>query len=408
MQGQLSELDIRSIFQLIDIGQQTGELYIESFDEKIGPNAETQTNSWLVFFANGGILYAGRTNEQLQRLHDILYPLNLSINWAAVDLSNLAPLRPPEYGALWWLLEKKYLTTQQARSVLYQLIEETLFEVTSLRQGRFSFRFRVSLSPQLTEFSIGPLVKRVIQQLQGWLQLQPHLSSFDDCPLPTDTHPAKSTSNPSQLLAMANGEISIIQISRRLNRNIFDVANELYPYIQKGHIQLLHHQRASHNQQTRASAINAVPRIVCIDDTSAVRQAIEMMLDTHGYEVTSIANPIKALSLLFSLKPDLILCDIAMPEIEGHRLCAMVRQAPCFQSLPIIMLTGKDSFVDRVKANMAGATDYLTKPFGEPELLALVEKHVGQGNPKRLAPETLLEQEISATLNPESWSRGVS
>lgn len=401
MQGQLSELDIRSIFQLIDIGQQTGELYIESFDEQA--TVEGQANSWLVFFANGGILYAGRTNEQLERLRDILHSLNLSINWSAVNLSNLAPLRPPEYGALWWLLENNYLTTQQAHSTLYRLIEETLFEVISLHQGRFSFRFRASLSPQLTEFSISPLVKKVIRQLQGWLQLQPHFNSFDDCPLLTKAHRSDSDPSLSPLLAMANGKTSIIQISRHLNRNIFSIAHELYPYIQQGKLQLLHRPQSPANNHTR-SIVNAVPRIVCIDDTLAVRQAIEMMLDAYGYEVTSIASPVKALSLLFSLKPDLILCDVAMPDLEGHQLCAMLRQAPCFQIVPIVMLTGKDSFVDRVKANMLGATDYLTKPFDEPELLALVEKYVGHGDPKRLAPATLLEQEISATLNPESWS----
>jgi twitching motility two-component system response regulator PilG len=327
------------------------------------------------------------------------------MNWADVNLSNLAPLRPPEYGALWWLLENNYLTTQQARSVLYRLIEETLFEVMSLHQGRFSFQFHASLSPQLTEFNIGPLVKRVIRQLQGWLQLRPHLNSFDDCPLIADTYRSETTSNLPPLLAMADGQTSIIQIPRHLTRNIFSVANGLYPYIQKGQIQLLHRPQPSSNQAPKGPPIiNAVPRIVCIDDTLAVRQAIEMMLDAYGYEVTSIANPVKALSLLFSLKPDLILCDVTMPELEGHQLCAMLRQAPCFQSVPIVMLTGQDSFIERVKANMAGATDYLTKPFGEPELLALVEKYVGQGNPKRLAPETLLEQEISATLNPETWS----
>ena len=395
MQGQLSELDIRSIFQLIDLGQQTGELYIESFD---GP-----ANSWLVFFANGGILYAGRTSEQLNRLRDILHPLKLDVNWERVDLSNLAPLRPPEYGALWWLLENGYLTTQQARSVLYRLIEETLFEVISLHQGRFLFRFHASLSPQLTEFDVKPLLKRVIRQLQGWLQLQPRLSSFYDCPLLTDIHRTDSASLPP-LLAMSDGKTPILQISRHLSRNIFSVANGLYPYLQKGHIQMLRSPQPSTNEQTSPPVTNTVPRIVCIDDTLAVRQAIEMMLDAHGYEVTSIGNPVKALSLLFSLKPDLILCDVAMPELEGHQLCAMLRQAPYFQAVPIIMLTGKDSFVDRVKANMVGATDYLTKPFGEPELLALVERYVGRGNPKRLAPEMLLEQEISATLNPENWS----
>ena len=399
MQGQLSELDIRSIFQLIDIGQQTGELYIESFD------AQAQTKSWLVFFANGGILYAGRTNEQLSRLRDILRSLDISIDWAAVNLSNLAPLRPPEYGALWWLLENNYLTAEQARGVLHRLIEETLFEVISLHQGRFSFHFRASLSPQLTEFNISPLVKQAIRQLQGWLKLQPHLNSFYNCPLLVNTHQLETGANLPPLLALADGKTPIIQLSRYLNRNIFSVANGLYPYIQKGTVQLVHPPKGISRQPTKEpTTVNTVPRIVCIDDTLAVRQAIEMMLDAYGYEVTSIANPVKALSLLFSLKPDLILCDVAMPELEGHQLCAMLRQAPGFQSVPIVMLTGKDSFVDRVKAKMVGATDYLTKPFGEPELLALVEKYVGRGNPKRLAPETLLEQEISATLNLETWN----
>ena len=58
------------------------------------------------------------------------------------------------------------------------------------------------------------------------------------------------------------------------------------------------------------------------------------------------------------------------------------------------MLTGKDGFIDRVKARMAGATDYLTKPFGAQELLTLVEKYVGLGNPSRLNPDILLAEAI--------------
>ncbi|MHC5729773.1 MAG: response regulator, partial [Nostoc sp.] len=82
------------------------------------------------------------------------------------------------------------------------------------------------------------------------------------------------------------------------------------------------------------------------------------------------------LSLVFQLKPDLILCDIAMPELEGYEVCAMLRHSTAFRLIPIIMLTGKDGFIDRVKANMVGATDYLTKPFTDTELLMLVEKYI--------------------------------
>jgi twitching motility two-component system response regulator PilG len=58
------------------------------------------------------------------------------------------------------------------------------------------------------------------------------------------------------------------------------------------------------------------------------------------------------------------------------------------------MLTGKDAFLDRVKARMVGATDYLTKPFGSGELLALIEKYVGPGDRNRPRPEMLLAEAI--------------
>ena len=145
-----------------------------------------------------------------------------------------------------------------------------------------------------------------------------------------------------------------------------------------------------------------VPRVGCIDDGVAIREAVEHILIEEGYEATSIGNPLRALSLLFQLQPDLILCDIAMPELEGYELCAMLRQASDFRQTPIVMLTGKDGFIDRVKARMAGATDYLTKPFGAKELLTLVEKYVGLGNPQRLEPDQLLSDAIQKDPELES------
>jgi twitching motility two-component system response regulator PilG len=104
-------------------------------------------------------------------------------------------------------------------------------------------------------------------------------------------------------------------------------------------------------------------------------RAVEYILHNHGYEIMAISNPVKALSSVFQYKPDLILCDITMPELDGYELCGMLRRSSLFAKLPIIMLTGKDGFIDRVKARMVGATEYMTKPFGEKELLTTVEKH---------------------------------
>ncbi|WP_317134442.1 response regulator [Leptolyngbya sp. 7M] len=129
---------------------------------------------------------------------------------------------------------------------------------------------------------------------------------------------------------------------------------------------------------------------------------MEQILNQHGYEAASISNPLKALSLVFQLKPDLILCDIAMPELDGYEICAMLRTSTAFRETPIIMLTGKDGFIDRVKARMVGATDYLTKPFGEGELLMLLEKYVGLGCPDRPTPDKLLAKALADELEIDS------
>ncbi|MGL5509494.1 MAG: response regulator, partial [Microcoleaceae cyanobacterium] len=98
----------------------------------------------------------------------------------------------------------------------------------------------------------------------------------------------------------------------------------------------------------------------------------------------------QALGQVFQWQPDLILCDIAMPSLDGYEVCSMLRNSTRFRQTPIIMLTGIDGFIDRLKARIIGATDYLTKPFGESELLMLIEKNIGPGhnNESLLTPLT--------------------
>jgi twitching motility two-component system response regulator PilG len=198
-----------------------------------------------------------------------------------------------------------------------------------------------------------------------------------------------------------NGQTCLRQMARYLNRDMVTVARSLLPSIQKGLVSLTHATPTlwSQSQSDETQWSQRVPRVVCVDDGATIRQTVEQILDRHGYEATSIGHPLKALGLLFQLKPDLILCDIAMPELEGYELCAMLRHSNAFRQTPIVMLTGKDGFIDRVRARMAGATDYLTKPFGANELLTLVEKYVGLGNPNRPRPDKLLAQALEDDLD---------
>jgi two-component system, chemotaxis family, response regulator PixG len=118
-------------------------------------------------------------------------------------------------------------------------------------------------------------------------------------------------------------------------------------------------------------------QIACIDDSPLILDEMERFLGNKGkYQLTKLEDPIKASGMIFRLKPDLILMDITMPNINGYKLCSLFRSSAALAETPIIMVTGNKGLVDRVRANLVGATDYLTKPFTEAELLELVEKYL--------------------------------
>lgn len=413
MQGKLSEIDIRSILQLIELGQRTGELFVETYssnpaakrDSTRGAtwhhNLKTAERSWFVFFLNGRIIYAGDSATNLFRLRDYLRRYKVDQALDAVNLSAIATLNTPEYGYLWTLLENHSLTSDQGRSIIQGMIQETLFDLFSLHQGAFIFEQGSALAPQLVTLEIGPLITQTVKQVQEWKQFHPHIQSPEQCPTITDAEQLRKALTETSFGALdrwTDGKTTLRQMARHLNRDVVTVARAIYPYIRQGLVQML---TILPNEPTVSQVVlnrETRPRVVCIDDGATVRAAVEQILNQHGYQAASISNPLKALSLVFHLKPDLILCDIAMPELDGYEICAMLRKSTAFRETPIIMLTGKDGFIDRVKARMVGATDYLTKPFGEGELLLLVEKYVGKGDPEQPS-DTLLSETLDDELN---------
>jgi twitching motility two-component system response regulator PilG len=406
MQGKLNEIDIRSIMQLIELGQRTGELFVEAYGSTLStadPSRHVNDQSWFVFFQNGQIIYAGDSTGR-SRLRDYLRRYNLDHAVDTIGISAIAAINAPEYGHVWALLERQLLTPAQGRSIVRSMVRETLFDLLSLHQGSFTFEISPPLSPQLTTIEVSSILADTIKQIQEWKQFSPHIQSPDQRPAIIELARLQNALKPSTLDVLTtwvDGKTSIRQMARYLNRDILAVARAVYPYIKRGFVQLnppLQDGKANRLELSLPQDPH-VPRIVCIDDSATIRKAVEFILNNQGYEATGISNPIKALSLVFQLKPDLILCDIAMPELDGYEICAMLRKSTAFRQIPIVMLTGKDGFIDRVKARIVEATDYLTKPFGASELTTIVEKYVGHGLPDCPKPEDLLAEAVEDELD---------
>ncbi|MEG3861896.1 response regulator [Microcoleus sp. herbarium12] len=408
MQGNLSEIDIRSILQLIELGQRTGELFVEAYNSTSSTGSQpTQRSlaghSWYVFCFNGQIIYATQSAGSLFRLRDYLRRYKADSALDKIQVPYMASTNAPEYGYLWALLENHILTPAQGRNIIHSMIHETLFDLLSLHQGSFTFEMGSALAPQLTSLEISSLLAKIVKQVQQWKQFHPHIQSPNQCPVisdPAELRAALPVNTFNTLRRWADGHTSIRQMARYLNRDVLSVAKAIYPFVQQGLVQLFFQPSVTpaDSRGGWSSPETKVKRVVCIDDDNIIRKTVESILNEQGYEATAIGNPLEALSLVFKLKPDLILCDIAMPELDGYEVCAMLRNSSAFRQTPIVMLTGIDGFIDRVKARMAGATDFYTKPFGESELLMLVEKYVGPGYPRAHLSGRLLSRSLEDEL----------
>jgi adenylate cyclase len=117
-------------------------------------------------------------------------------------------------------------------------------------------------------------------------------------------------------------------------------------------------------------------RILVVDDTSANIQAVTAILREHGYQISVATNGRQALAVLERVRPDLILLDVLMPEMDGFEACRRIKHNPAYQDIPIIFLTAKTDATDIVRGFELGAVDYVPKPFNAYELLARVNTHL--------------------------------
>lgn len=114
-------------------------------------------------------------------------------------------------------------------------------------------------------------------------------------------------------------------------------------------------------------------KVLIIEDNEFIRENIVEILRLSGYDVHSADNGKTGLEIAISIKPDIILCDILMPELDGYGVLHILSKNPLTQNIPFIFLTAKTDRSDFRKGMELGADDYLTKPFDDAELIRAIE-----------------------------------
>jgi twitching motility two-component system response regulator PilG len=119
--------------------------------------------------------------------------------------------------------------------------------------------------------------------------------------------------------------------------------------------------------------------ILLADDSPVARRFASKLLRDHGYRVEVALDGFDALGMLFEVKPDLLLLDSRMPRLDGFQVCALVRRAPGFSGLPVVILSDYGGLYARVRTHLVGARSCLPKPFTADELLNAVAGALSDG-----------------------------
>jgi len=135
---------------------------------------------------------------------------------------------------------------------------------------------------------------------------------------------------------------------------------------------------------------NYLPRILVVDDEPQLTRVLRTGLKSHGYDVRAAADGLAGFEAFNDWHPDLVITDLAMPNVDGLELCRRLRAV---SQVPIIVLSAKGEEKTKVEALDLGADDFVTKPFGIDELLARVRASLRRANtaPLNAATPTILE-----------------
>jgi two-component system, chemotaxis family, response regulator PixG len=352
----------------------------------------SEATVWSLYLDQGQLVYATNLMDPFERLDrhlqkigrevsTIVSALRVQVRLLFEQVGRSQFTADPDYRAICWLVEQNYLTPSQAANLIDGLAKEVMEGFLAVKAGTHDVVDRTQLEayPGFCRMDLRSLV----EYCQGRLrQAQAASATASATATAPSAHPASfnpghpgvipanlappigrdriATPSPTATLPVESGVMS-----RSATASVAERTNGL------GRSGLESKPPAAHSPAAKGHYT-----IVCIDDSPTVLQAISCFLDDKSFSVVMVNDPVKALMQVVRSKPDLILLDVGMPNLDGYELCRLLRRHPTFKNLPIIMVTGHTGFLDRAKAKLVGSSGYLTKPFNQSDLLKIIFQHL--------------------------------
>lgn len=351
---------------------------------------------WLIYLYMGRILYANGGIHPVRQWRRNLAAGCFRENMAALNQLNLqnevSALPMNAINSCWdyyllclWINQKK-ITREQAVAMIQSMVIEVFFDVNQTVQITYELYQENPLNPPIALIDPEQAIAEAHKLWQVWKTAnlsdifpnqvlvikQPEL-------LQRKTSPGVYKS----LSVLLDGNRTLRDIAFQTNRNFIDVTRSLLPYIEAGLVELLSigdlQSPISTPEVKEPKKIRPNPKaplIACVDDSPLVCQTLEKILTAVGYRFLGVQDSMRAIAILLTRKPDLIFLDLVMPHTNGYEICTQLRKVSAFKETPIVILTGNDGIIDRVKAKVVGASDFLGKPVDAETVLGVASKYL--------------------------------
>lgn len=294
-----------------------------------------------------------------------------------------------------WINQHK-ITGEQATGLTRGLLSEVLFDILQAEEKqRLSYKdhLEINLNNFLTLLSPDQVLYQASFAWKKWKNAGLAPLTPDLAPKVRQPEALKATLPESvyqKLYTVLNGQRSLRDVALYLQQDIVLLIRTLAPYVRNRQIELIkladavppvcpvpvpQPKTAPHAPQEAASSELLV---VGIDDSYLEKQILERYVRGLGCRFIGIEDPIQALPLLLEYKPDIIFLDLVMPIANGYEICGQIRKITKLKDTPVVILTGNDGIVDRVRAKLVGATDFLGKPIESAQVEQMLQRHIPQ------------------------------
>jgi chemotaxis family two-component system response regulator PixG len=345
--------------------------------------------TWSLFFRLGRLMWATGGIHRFRRWYRLLNQCCPDLPQNNIQLVNKEVSKVWEYLVLRILIKRQWIQREQAIALIKQSITEVLFDIVQTASERTlscSFTTQQNLEEPIVLIHSEQILNHTLTLWQHWVDAD--LADYSPNLVPTLQHPEKLRGHLSdqvltKLETTLDGNSTLRDIAATTRQNVLTLTRSIVNYVHKNWIELQRVDDLISLKPEPAKPIQTLPPpvsdtslIACVDDNLHVCNTMERILTSAGYRFIGIQDPLKTLPTLLEHKPDLIFLDLVMPIASGYEICAQIRRISAFKNTPVIILTGNDGIVDRVRAKLVGASDFLAKPVDGRRVVYTVQRHL--------------------------------